>query len=129
VSPTAFRAGARVLAMSPKATAGRPASGPPACCPLYHEAVELIGRRWTGAIVSVLLDSGPLRFSQIAQAVPDLSDRLLSERLKDLEANGVVERHVDPGPPLRIRYALTAKGRSLEPAVVELRAWAQRWIT
>jgi DNA-binding HxlR family transcriptional regulator len=114
--------------MSPKATAARPASELPACCPLYHEAVELIGRRWTGAIVAVLLDGGALRFSEIAHAVPDVSDRLLSERLKDLEANGVVEREVDPGPPLRIRYALTAKGRSLEPAVAELQAWARRWI-
>ena len=59
---------------------------PPACCPFYHEAVELIGRRWTGAIVAVLLDHGPLRFSEIAQAVPELSDRLLSERMKELEA-------------------------------------------
>jgi DNA-binding HxlR family transcriptional regulator len=114
--------------MSPKATAARPASELPTCCPLYHEAVELIGRRWTGAIVAVLLDAGPLRFSEISNAVPDLSDRLLSERLKDLEANGVVERHVDPGPPIRVRYGLTDKGRSLEPAVAELRAWAQRWI-
>ena len=59
---------------------------PPACCPLYHEAVELIGRRWTGAIVAVLLDHGPMRFSEIAQAVPELSDRLLSERMKELES-------------------------------------------
>ena len=63
---------------------------PPACCPLYHEAVELIGRRWTGAIVAVLLDHGPMRFSEIAQAVPELSDRLLSERMKELESRGVV---------------------------------------
>jgi DNA-binding HxlR family transcriptional regulator len=114
--------------MSPKATAARPASELPTCCPLYHEAVELIGRRWTGAIVAVLLDGGALRFSEIAHAIPDVSDRLLSERLKDLEANGVVEREVAPGPPLRIRYALTPKGRSLEPAVAELQAWARRWI-
>jgi DNA-binding HxlR family transcriptional regulator len=114
--------------MSPKAPLARPASELPTCCPLYHEAIEMIGRRWTGAIVSVLLDGGALRFSEIAQAVPDLSDRLLSERLKDLEAHGVVSRDVDPGPPVRTRYALTPKGRSLEPAVVEVRAWAQRWI-
>ncbi|MGZ6623054.1 MAG: winged helix-turn-helix transcriptional regulator, partial [Solirubrobacteraceae bacterium] len=72
---------------------------PSACCPLYHEAVELVGRRWTGAILRVLMD-GPLRFSQIAQAVPELSDRLLSERMKELEARGIVERTVIPGPPL-----------------------------
>ena len=59
------------------------------CCPLYHEAVELVGRRWTGAILRVLMD-GPLRFSEIAQAVPELSDRLLSERMKELERRGIV---------------------------------------
>src|SRR6201988_1572791 len=68
----------------------------PGCCPLYHEAVELVGRRWTGAILRVLMD-GPLRFSEIAQAVPELSDRLLSERMKELEARGIVQRTVIPG--------------------------------
>ncbi len=61
-------------------------------CPLYHDAVELVGRRWTGAILAVLLETGPLRFRQIAQAVPDLSDRLLAERMRELEARGLVER-------------------------------------
>ncbi|MBI5104622.1 MAG: helix-turn-helix transcriptional regulator [Solirubrobacterales bacterium] len=100
----------------------------PSCCPLYHEAVELIGRRWTGAIVEVLLQGGALRFSEIAHAVPELSDRLLSERLKDLEARGVVSRQVEPGPPIRVRYELTDMGRSLEPALTELKAWARRWL-
>ena len=100
----------------------------PACCPYYHEAVEMIGRRWTGAIVAVLLDAGPLRFSEISHAVPELSDRLLSERMKELEARGVVSRHVDPGPPVKVLYELTAMGRSLEPALEELKSWAQRWL-
>jgi DNA-binding HxlR family transcriptional regulator len=100
----------------------------PTCCPLYHQAVELIGRRWTGAIVAVLLAGGPMRFSEIAHAVPRISDRLLSERMKELEAVGVVERHIDPGPPVRVKYALTAMGRSLEPALNALRAWAQNWL-
>jgi DNA-binding HxlR family transcriptional regulator len=100
--------------------AGRP-------CPHYHEAVELIGRRWTGAIVAVLLDAGPLRFGEIAQAVPELSDRLLSERIKELEARGIVERQVDDGPPPRVTYTLTEMGRGLEPVVRELRSWAQSW--
>jgi DNA-binding HxlR family transcriptional regulator len=100
----------------------------PTCCPLYHEAVELIGRRWTGAIVEVLLTGGAMRFSEIAAAVPELSDRLLSERMKELEARGVVERTVDPGPPVRVTYSLTDMGRGLEPAVAELRAWARRWL-
>jgi DNA-binding HxlR family transcriptional regulator len=101
---------------------------PPACCPFYHEAVELIGRRWTGAIVAVLLDHGPLRFSEIAQAVPELSDRLLSERMKELEARGLVARHVEPGPPVRVTYELTAMGHELQPALTELRSWARQWL-
>ncbi len=98
-----------------------------ACCPLYHQAVELVGKRWTGAIVSVLLD-GPLRFSEIAQSVPQLSDRLLSERMKELEARGVVERTVFPGPPVRVVYGLTPMGRDLGPALDELKRWAHRWL-
>jgi DNA-binding HxlR family transcriptional regulator len=100
----------------------------PACCPYYHEAVELIGRRWTGAIVAVLLDGGRMRFSEIGHAVPELSDRLLSERMKELEARGVVTRHVDPGPPVKVMYELTDMGRSLEPALQELKSWARRWL-
>ena len=69
-----------------------------------------------------------MRFSEIAAAVPELSDRLLSERMKELEARGVVERNVEPGPPVRVSYELTAMGRGLEPAVQELRVWARRWL-
>jgi DNA-binding HxlR family transcriptional regulator len=98
-----------------------------ACCPLYHEAVELVGRRWTGAILRVLMD-GPLRFSEIAQAVPELSDRLLSERMKELEARGMVARTVISGPPLRVEYSLSRMGRELEPALSELQRWARRWL-
>jgi DNA-binding HxlR family transcriptional regulator len=97
------------------------------CCPLYHQAVELIGKRWTGAIVSVLLER-PLRFSEISQAVPQLSDRLLSERMKELEARGMVERRVLPGPPVRVEYGLTEMGRDLAPALEELKRWAHRWL-
>jgi DNA-binding HxlR family transcriptional regulator len=97
------------------------------CCPLYHEAVELVGRRWTGAILRVLMD-GPLRFSEIAQAVPELSDRLLSERMKELEARGIVERTVIAGPPLRVQYELSEMGRELEPALKEIQSWARRWL-
>jgi DNA-binding HxlR family transcriptional regulator len=97
------------------------------CCPLYHEAIELVGRSWTGAILRVLMD-GPLRFSEIAQAVPELSDRLLSERMKELEARGIVERTVYPGPPLRVEYALSQMGAELEPALSELQRWAKRWL-
>ncbi len=86
-----------------------------------------MGRRWTGAILRVLMD-GPLRFSEIAQAVPELSDRLLSERMKELEARGIVERTVISGPPLRVEYSLSLMGRELEPALSELQRWAKRWL-
>jgi DNA-binding HxlR family transcriptional regulator len=99
----------------------------PGCCPFYHEAVELVGRRWTGAILRVLMD-GPLRFSEIAAAVPELSDRLLSERMKELEARGMVGRNVISGPPLRVEYSLSRMGRELEPALSELERWAHRWL-
>jgi DNA-binding HxlR family transcriptional regulator len=99
-----------------------------ACCGLYHRAVELVGRRWTGAILSVLMD-GPLRFSEIRALVPDLSDRLLSERLKELELEGIVERRVIESSPVRAEYTLTDKGRALEPAVHALKSWAHAWLT
>jgi DNA-binding HxlR family transcriptional regulator len=98
------------------------------CCPCYHEAIELLGKRWTGAIVRVLLHRSPLRFSELAQAVPQLSDRLLSERLKELEARGIVVRTATDGPSARVAYALTPMGRELEPALARLEAWAQRWL-
>jgi len=100
----------------------------PACCPYFHQAVELIGRRWTGAILEILMQAGPLRFSTIAQAVPDLSDRMLSDRLKELESNHLVERTVYPGPPVRVQYALTLKGQELAPALAELKRWARHWL-
>ena len=97
------------------------------CCSAYHRAVELIGKRWTGAIVFVLLD-GPLRFSEVKVLVPDLSDRLLSERMKELEAEGIVERRVIDEMPVRVEYGLTVKGRALEPAVRSLKVWARSWL-
>lgn len=88
--------------------------------------MELIGRRWTGAIVRSLL-AGSVRFSDVLAEVPGLSDRLLSERLRELEAADVVTRHVYPETPVRIEYELTEKGRELETIVRELDAWAGRW--
>jgi DNA-binding HxlR family transcriptional regulator len=105
----------------------RPATQRESCCSAYHRAVELIGKRWTGAIVFVLMD-GPLRFSEVKLLVPDLSDRLLSERMKELEAEGIVERQVIDEMPVRVEYALTAKGEALEPAVRALKGWARSWL-
>ena len=105
----------------------REARARPACCGKYHSAVELIGKRWTGAILFVLMD-GPLRFTDIKLLVPDLSDRLLSERLKELESVEIVERRVDAPEGARVQYALTAKGAALEPAVRSLKSWARSWL-
>ena len=98
-----------------------------AICPNYHRAIELIGRRWTGAIL-LALSHGAERFCTLTAAVPGLSDRLLSERLKELEARGIVVRTVCDGRPARVEYTLTSMGRELEPALRELEAWAQRWL-
>jgi DNA-binding HxlR family transcriptional regulator len=113
--------------MAEQATAEDTKPARESCCSAYHAAIELIGKRWTGAILFVLLD-GPLRFSEVKVLVPDLSDRLLSERLKELEAEGIVERRASEGVPMRIEYALTEKGRALEPAVRSLKVWARSWL-
>ena len=98
-----------------------------AFCPTYHRAIELIGRRWTGVILRAML-SGEGRFSDIATAVPGLSDRLLSERLKELEAEGIVTRTVVPTTPVRVDYALTEKGLALNEVIISISAWAECWL-
>ncbi len=106
-----------------------PEAGSGGCCPQYHQAVELIGRRWTGAIVAVLLaEDEPMRFSVVKASVPGLSDRVLSQRLRELETEHLVEREVHAGPPVRVAYGLTAKGRDLAPVVRALERWGQRWM-
>ena len=96
-------------------------------CPLYHQAAELIGRRWTGAIIRAMAD-GAVRFGDIVAAVPGISDRMLSERLKELEAEGLVQRDVFPEHPVRIEYRLTAKGQDLGAVMDAIAAWAYRWL-
>jgi DNA-binding HxlR family transcriptional regulator len=95
-------------------------------CPHFHAAIELIGKRWTGAIVCALTE-GPLRFGELVKVVPGVSDRLLSRRLRELEEEGLVEREVEPGSPVRVTYSLTERGAGLRPAIAELKAWARRW--
>ncbi|HVI85666.1 MAG TPA: helix-turn-helix domain-containing protein [bacterium] len=95
-------------------------------CPRFHKAIELIGKKWTGAIIRALM-GGPRRFSEILDSVPRLHDRVLSERLRELEAEGVVKRRVYPEIPVRIEYELTEKGRDLEKVVNEFHRWADHW--
>ncbi len=102
------------------------ASGMAAFCPNYTRAIEIIGRRWTGAIVRAML-AGATRFGDIRAAIPQLSDRLLSERLKELEAEGIVQRTVTPSTPVRIEYTLTDKGRDLAAVVRSVTDWVEAW--
>ena len=96
-------------------------------CPRFHHAVELIGRRWAGAIIR-LLTGGRQRYAALRAAIPDISDRMLSERLKELEAEGVLRRIVTPDTPVRVEYELTKKGRDLDDALTAIGRWAETWI-
>ena len=96
-------------------------------CPRFHHAVELIGRRWTGAIIRCML-VGPQCFNELMAAVPGMSDRLLTERLRELESEGLVRRTVLEGPPVRVSYSLTESGENLEPVIQALGKWAERWV-
>ena len=97
-----------------------------ALCPRLAKAMELIGKRWTALIIYQLLN-GPQRFNAIESALP-ISGRLLSERLKELEKENIVERKVYSEVPIRVEYSLTEKGSSLEGAVREIETWAQKWV-
>ncbi|HEY7236607.1 MAG TPA: helix-turn-helix domain-containing protein [Gemmatimonadaceae bacterium] len=97
-------------------------------CPRFHVAVELIGSRWSGAIISRLL-GGRARYNELRAAIPEISDRMLSERLRALECEGVLTRTVVPESPVRVEYELTAKGRALQDAIDAIGKWATRWIT
>jgi|SRR5687767_3535166 DNA-binding HxlR family transcriptional regulator len=99
----------------------------PALCGKFHQASELIGRRWTGAIIYVLLRAR-CRFATLRTAIPDITDRMLSDRLQELEQEGIVERTVIPATPVRVEYALTKKGRALASAMDAIAEWAEKWI-
>ena len=96
-------------------------------CSRFHRAIELIGSRWTEAILRTLLE-GRTRYASIKAAIPDITDRMLSERLRSLEAEDLVTRTVVPETPVRVEYELTRKGRELQDALREIGSWAERWI-
>ena len=101
-------------------------TGSDAFCAPFSRAVELIGKRWTGSVLYAVL-SGRTRFNEIRRSVPGLSDRLLSERLKELEVEGMVVRTVVPSTPVQVTYEATDKGRDLLPIIEALESWAHRW--
>ena len=103
---------------------GHQAAGP--ICQHFRQAARIVGQRWNPQILAVLL-AGPNRFGGIRTAVPGISDRLLSERLKALEAEGILHRKVTPKTPVRIEYSLTEKGAGLADAIDALAEWAERW--
>ena len=97
-------------------------------CPLYERAVQVLGKRWTALILRGLME-GPRRYTDLRAYVPGLSDRLLSERLQELEDEGIVERRVFTGRPVQVEYALTPKGADLRPVLEAIQRWADTWVT
>jgi DNA-binding HxlR family transcriptional regulator len=95
-------------------------------CEHFQRAAEIVGRRWTPQLVRVLLE-GPARYRDLKAAVPGISDHLLSDRLKELEGAGILRRGVEPGPPVRVEYALTAAGEGLAEVIGSLAHWAERF--
>jgi DNA-binding HxlR family transcriptional regulator len=98
-----------------------------AVCTRFHHAVELIGRRWSGAVLRTIMD-GERRFAGIRSAVPGLSDTMLAQRLRELEAEGLLDRRVVPTTPVRVEYHLTQKGAALEEVMCAIGAWADEWV-
>jgi DNA-binding HxlR family transcriptional regulator len=96
-------------------------------CTRYHSAIELIGARWTGAIIRALF-TDQRRYAQIKAAIPGLSDTMLAERLRTLEADGLIERRVIPSSPVQVEYHLTTKGLELEPVLDAVLSWSHKWI-
>jgi DNA-binding HxlR family transcriptional regulator len=97
-----------------------------AVCESFQQAAQLVGQRWVPQIVWVLL-GGPGRYSFVRTAIPEISDTVLSDRLRDLESAGIVTRTVTPSTPVLIEYALTDRGRELAKVIDGLVKWADRW--
>lgn len=100
----------------------------PQLCRRFHRASELIGRRWTGSIIYVLLERR-CRFATLREAIPDITDRMLSERLQELEEEGIVLRTVVPETPVRVEYSLSKKGCELASAIKAISTWAEKHIS
>ena len=96
-------------------------------CPRYEHAVQILGKRWTGLLLDALMH-GPRRFCELTALVEGLSDRVLSDRLRELEVEGIVKRAVYPQIPVRVEYELTEKGYALKPVIDAIHTWAQQWV-
>lgn len=111
----------------PKGVMAASTPATPQLCTKFHQASELIGRRWSGAIIFVLLKQ-TCRFATLRDAIPDITDRMLSERLHELEDEGIVERVVVPRTPVRVEYSLTKKGKALAGAIGSIADWAEKYL-
>ena len=96
-------------------------------CPKFEKAFQLLGKKWNGLIIRSLMD-GPKRFSDIKALIPDLSDRMLTERFRELESEEIVIRKVYPEIPVRIEYSLSDKGLELKASMDNIQQWAEKWI-
>lgn len=98
-------------------------------CPKFEQTFSILGKRWNGLIIDVLLEDGTQRFGELATKIPNLSDRVLAERLKELELNKIVERIEDKENSKKVEYRLTAKGLDLKEAMGEIQKWSEKWLT
>ncbi|MBW5447327.1 transcriptional regulator [Cohnella sp. CFH 77786] len=96
-------------------------------CPKYETAAELICKRWNGLIIRVLM-GGPKRFKEIKEQIPDMSDKMLTDRMKELESLGILTRTVYPEMPVRIEYELTDKGRDMKDVIESIQVWGEKWM-
>jgi DNA-binding HxlR family transcriptional regulator len=99
-----------------------------ALCPTVERAFEVLGRKWAGLVIRELA-SGPRHFSELERSIPSVSARMLAERAKELEAEGIVKRTVHTDSPVRVVYELTEKGRALIPVMRGIESWARQWVT
>lgn len=95
-------------------------------CPKYESAIEILGKKWTALIIRVLL-GGPKRFKDIKEQIPDMSDKILTERMKELESYGIIIRNVYPETPVRVEYELSPMGKDLETVIESIQEWGDRW--
>jgi DNA-binding HxlR family transcriptional regulator len=93
-------------------------------CAAYLAAMDVLAKPWSGMLLAVL-EGGPLRFSEVADRVPAIGDRMLTARLKELEQRGLVVRSVDPGPPVRVSYELTEVGRGFHDVAEAIERWGR----
>lgn len=97
-------------------------------CPKFEAAINIIAKKWTGLIIKVLMEKKCCRFRDIREQIPQMSERMLAERLKELEASEIISRHVYPETPVRVEYKLTAKGQALTPVIEQIENWSEKWM-